>query len=146
MPKQNKFKADFGANTNTIFIYDYGKKYIVELKSGQVKKIYGKDNKVAVADINGYKNIIKDTTQIDNLRSATTEMTPEEKIMFVFDMVRSLFRKGERRTLEIHELISACLLHGVSEDDVKKAVRELAYRNEIFLIDNNTISSIHLFK
>jgi hypothetical protein len=146
MRRQKRFSAHFGGESNHIFIYDYDHKYHVDLASGSVKKFYGKEQKTVSTPIEGFKTFVKDTTAMDKIRTEAIGQSPEGRQAFVMDYVRSLIRKGDKKTFSVAEIAELCSKHEIGEEEIKKAISELNSKGEIFMMDRNTISSIHLFK
>mgnify|MGYP000610352091 CR=1 FL=1 len=146
MRRQKRFNAHFGTESSSIFIYDYDKKYVIDLKRGTVKKIYGREQKSISTDIHAYRAEADVPKKVDILRAQAIGETQEDRIAFVIDYIKSLIRKGDQKTISVPELISHCSRFSIAEEEVRKAVTIMAQKGEIFMMDRNTLSSIHLFK
>lgn len=145
MRKQRRFNAHYGGESGSIFIYDYDRKYIIDLKKGKVKKFYGKEERTVSTDIEAYKTETAQS-EVEKLRTEAIGVNPEDHVGFVVDYVKSLIRRGDKKTISVADIIAWCSQHGITEEEVRKGVSILSQKGEIFMMDRNTLSSIHLFK
>jgi hypothetical protein len=144
MRKQKRFNAHYGEQSANIFIYDHGRKYVVDLKKGSVRKILGKEGSTISTEIQAYRT--QPCNEVERLRTQSIGDSPEDHVGFVLDYVKSLIRKADKKALSVPEIVQSCGIHGISEDVVRQSILKMSATGEIFMMDRNTISSIHLFK